>query len=371
MRDTLRVGAVNVQGLRTAHKRIRFFQTFLSSYFQILLISDTHCRTPEEADLWTRELVAFRCQGLFAAENPTAIIWKDSAGIGPPLAVNPFTRFFPPPHRTTDMVISLNDVPTHLMAVYAPVGQSERIDFFELFYDQLDTIHYRQHIWGGDWNCVLEDTLDSTLPPSTLDPSRVLLDRCLQAVQASDSYRMLYPTARGVTNFMRANVAERRLDRIYLTGPLQASLSEADVHVGMHLAERSTHCPVSVAITLVHSRLRDRTTFKLGLHTLAIPWVQEYIRGELQAFVPQASTASGHWSELKRVLISASRQASHLAARMARRDPHFSQVPSKELHARLPSGLYSEDSVSLSLRLRRVQQQAVLPPLRRTPESAP
>ncbi|KAK9238402.1 hypothetical protein V1525DRAFT_440364 [Lipomyces kononenkoae] len=56
---------------------------------------------------------------------------------------------------------------------------------------------------------------------------------------------------------------------------------------------------------------------------------------------------------------------------MARRDPHFSHVPAKELHARLPSGLYSEDSVSLSLRLRRVQQQPVLSPLRRTPESAP
>ncbi|KAK9369514.1 hypothetical protein V1509DRAFT_619683 [Lipomyces kononenkoae] len=238
MRDTLRVGAVNVQGLRTAHKRIRFFQTFLSSYFQILLISDTHCRTPEEADLWTRELVAFRCQGLFAAENPTAIIWKDSPGIGPPLAVNPFTRFFPPPHRTTDMVISLNDVPTHLMAVYAPVGQSERIDFFELFYDQLDTIHYRQHIWGGDWNACLR--IPST-PPSPLRRWIRSSGVGPYALSHSACGYQFYASQRGPAatgSYLRNRAITSRYGRG----------RRPRWHA---LAERSTHCPFSVAITLV------------------------------------------------------------------------------------------------------------------------
>ncbi|KAK9365080.1 hypothetical protein V1509DRAFT_634329 [Lipomyces kononenkoae] len=319
--------------MRDIRRRIQFFQTFLSSYFQILLISDTHCRTPEEADLWTRELVAFRCQGLFAAENPTAIIWKDSAGIGPPLTVNSFTRFFPPPHRTTDMVISLNDVPTHLMAVYAP-----------LCYDQVDTIHYRQHIWGGTPSTPPSPLrrfpgFAGPMPPGSSGIGHAwgyefYAGQCGRAAIGSHLLNWA---------FASLSVRGRRPRWHALGGALDALSGFGGHHARAFTPARLDH-------------LQTRASHPCD------PVGEEYIRGELQAFVPQTSTESGQWVELKQVLISAGRQASHLAARMARLDPHFSLVPSKELHVRLFSGLYSEDSVSLSLRLRGVQQQAVLPP---------
>ncbi|KAK9324876.1 hypothetical protein V1517DRAFT_315946 [Lipomyces orientalis] len=177
---------------RTSKKRNDFFDYFQRSSFAILLLSETGQPTIDEIALWETELLHRGCQGLFSEFAYTGIIWKNNAHLGEPLARNRFSRTLTEPHqlRCTDVVFSLDNVPTHFMAVYAPTDPVRRAPFFTSLIEALPALRYRQHLWGGDWNCVHSPELDAAHLPVSQDHTSALLETLFNTLQAGDTFRL-------------------------------------------------------------------------------------------------------------------------------------------------------------------------------------
>ena len=155
--------------------------------------------------------------------------------------------------------------------VYAPSGSGnrrERWNFFnELFAHILQVGGDKLPVMAGDWNAILEQCDTTRNFESKLCK---VLARLVRTLNYTDSFRHLHPGAREYTFHRGANIAQSRLDRVYLPPHILQHLLSVQHKPGI-----SDHCKVEVELDLTpgraqpHSQQR-KTFWKLNTSLLEI-----------------------------------------------------------------------------------------------------
>ncbi|KAK9369747.1 Endonuclease/exonuclease/phosphatase [Lipomyces kononenkoae] len=246
------------------------FDYFQRSTFTILLLSETGRPSADEIAIWDIELSHRGCRGLF-----TESAYKRMLTMASLLLATGFSNTLAEEYqeRCADVVFYIEDSPTLIMAVYAPTDTARRASFFTAIMEATPALRYRQHIWGGDWNCVHCPEIDAAHIPATPDRTPDILETILNTLQAGDTFRLLYTYRRRFTNTPPTG-AGHRLDRIYVSGAFLDSFSQATIHLSPDVYF-STHVPISASFAMASGHRRDSNTFRLCRHNLALPWVQQ------------------------------------------------------------------------------------------------
>ncbi|KAA8913954.1 hypothetical protein TRICI_003065 [Trichomonascus ciferrii] len=168
--------------------------------------------------------------GLLSTTGQTGILWKSLS------STNIRVEEIPHQHnqkRITDIYIYMDNYKLRLTSVYAPTTDKQVSEkFFPKLIEEFSSNETANTPWaiGGDWNCVLDPSLDQT-SHTTVDPPQTL--RCLQEFllrhSLADSYRSFYPKKRAYTNQASASPSKRRLDRLYVNPPLIGMLRKVKI----------------------------------------------------------------------------------------------------------------------------------------------
>lgn len=105
------------------------------------------------------------------------------------------------------------------MNVYAPSGGSNvhlRREFFDSLSEYIDTDDDScLNILGGDFNCIVDVSLDVDTTRNYSDPTSKQLINITKSLGLSDIYRKFHPDSKGFT-FLSSNGTKSRIDRFYL-----------------------------------------------------------------------------------------------------------------------------------------------------------
>ena len=105
-----------------------------------------------------------------------------------------------------------------LVYIYAPNQGTERVGFFTLLKNKIRNYHQDQFIIGGDFNCVLDFTVDRTSEEPHPQSSQNL-NSIITHLDLLDTWRVKYLQSRQYTWVRVSNnmVSTARLDRIYIS----------------------------------------------------------------------------------------------------------------------------------------------------------
>jgi exonuclease III len=170
----------------------------------------------------------------------TAILWKASLNVS---EINQLVE------RRAQSVKLAGET---FINVYAPSGSGNRRERWEFFNDLFTHIIQsgkdKLPVMAGDWNAILELT-DTT--NNFQSKFCKVLARLIANMNYTDSFRHLHPGAREYTFHRGANIAQSRLDRVYLPPHLVQYLLSAQHKPGI-----SDHCKVEVELDLSPAQVR-------------------------------------------------------------------------------------------------------------------
>ena len=215
-----RVVAVNVNGLADASKRRTFFAWVHDQKCDVVLLSETHCKSPDQGQQWVQEGTgrrAWRGQAFFACANGHQQRQRPTSGVAVLLSQRIVAA-----EAEAEIEYADNEggrllrvrwqAPwgQHLaaMAVYAPAVAACRPSFYATEYMRaLDAgMGGARLIVGGDFNCALT-AADVMAAPGTnpLASSRMVGGQDLQLVNSTadlvDVWRKLYPHRQQPTHY--------------------------------------------------------------------------------------------------------------------------------------------------------------------------
>ena len=194
------------------------------------------------------------------------------------------------------------------MNIYAPSGTANRklrwAFFNELFLHLLPAGGEKLPVLAGDFNAVLtaEDTARNFAPKYCK-----VLDNLVTQLNYTDSFRHLHPTAREYTFHRGANIAQSRLDRVYLPPHLVNKLVSVS-----HQAGISDHSKVELKLALTvgqTDRLRPerrKTFWKLNTSLLDDPNFKiqfQILYTRLSNLIPEYEDHGQWWEELAKPTI--------------------------------------------------------------------
>lgn len=323
--------------------------------------------------------------GVIPASGRSGILWKfdDHSDISFTINDHPSLN-----DRVTDIYLSFQDYKIRLTAVYAPTTdlQSSSKDenqlektFFSRLRDTLCQDGVEELPWalGGDWNCVLDATLDQVGSSSRPDPpsTRQSLQYLLSHHGLKDSYRHFYPKKIDYTNDAAAHYAKRRLDRLYLSADLLGLLQRSEI-----LTRQKTSTHRHYRCTFADRDCTQGRGVWKGKHTLLSK--TEYRNIILQAIakykrsIPANADPIQVWEDLKKVCIDAFKQIDTKEKATHQTDPDSKKAytaDSMRIEAGLPPQAMTDEAGSVKLRVsmvRRSKQIAELRPGLRAPATS-
>ena len=183
---------LNVNGLGTKKRRLKFFCWFRKLKFDLLFLQETHCYDESTALGWSQEWGP--------KENS---IWTTGSSNSKGVAV-----LFKP-HSKNELSnlkvdhdegryiyfeMKLEDNNFKFINIYAPNDPKDRVLFFKKLNLWID--NQNKNVIGGDYNCTLDDKLDRMNCISENDTGRDELKDMMRRKYLLDIYRSRYPDKR-------------------------------------------------------------------------------------------------------------------------------------------------------------------------------
>ena len=308
---TLRLLSLNVNGLQDKDKRRWLFNLLERDKWDIILLQETHHRSPEEGAAWAQEGPnglrcnwsgpAFWCH-YTSQSRGVAILFRTTARI------SDFTvRHSSATGRTLSVDFTFGGLPYTVVCVYAPSVAADRPQYFtqELFPSMPADRHL---LVGGDFNCIAgqQDMLDPASPPG----QRTLgywtgLRHVETEHHLYDVWRDLNADRRAFTHIATSGQSAARLDRWLISEQLRARVSKEPQATGHVIGYPGDHLGVSLCLTAPASTLYGAAVWRLPLHLLDDQPFCDRIADEVPAYLaahplgPQL-TRGHRWENLKR-----------------------------------------------------------------------
>ena len=308
---TLRLLSLNVNGLQDKDKRRWLFNLLERDKWDIILLQETHHRSPEEGAAWAQEGPnglrcnwsgpAFWCH-YTSQSRGVAILFRTTARI------SDFTvRHSSATGRTLSVDFTFGGLPYTVVCVCAPSVAADRPQYFtqELFPSMPADRHL---LVGGDFNCIAgqQDMLDPASPPG----QRTLgywtgLRHVETEHHLYDVWRDLNADRRAFTHIATSGQSAARLDRWLISEQLRARVSKEPQATGHVIGYPGDHLGVSLCLTAPASTLYGAAVWRLPLHLLDDQPFCDRIADEVPAYLaahplgPQL-TRGHRWENLKR-----------------------------------------------------------------------
>ena len=209
----LRVCSINVRGLREKISRLALFQALRQTKGDIFFLQEIHGVTADIA-LWSQEWGGKCLFNMYTTrEAGVAILFRQSLDIDVEQTCTDTKG------RLLRAQTRFMNQPLNLVNIYAPSGGSntrQRKEFFSSLTDYVNgDSETCLNLVGGDFNCILNDSLDCNFPRDYSDSSAKCLRDITQTLGLSDIYRIFHPDSKGFT-FHSSNGTRSRIDRFYI-----------------------------------------------------------------------------------------------------------------------------------------------------------
>lgn len=242
--ETLRVGSLNINGLRDGKKRNLLLEFIRVKYLSIVFLQETHSSVSNEVDWglwWEGERVLSHGTNLSAG---VAVLFS------PALKVKILRKTEIEPGRLVAVRAEISNLFFLFVNIYAPNSGTDRLQLFvklEQFLKQQRDGDFI--ILGGDWNCTLDFTRDRNgEEPHIQSASR--LASVMKNIGVSDMWRENNPLTKQYTwvKINNGRVSGARLDRIYVS----QNVKNRVVHTAIIPTSLSDHKFITVECTLVN-----------------------------------------------------------------------------------------------------------------------
>lgn len=135
--------------------------------------------------------------------------------------------------RMLTVVIESDDQTSYVLSnVYAPAGgtnKTARKEFFSSLENTLKDLRPNNYILGGDFNCVLDNSLDRSTPPAAnSDASKTTLTHLIRELQCEDIWRLHHPDEKVFTHRSHFGTAVR-IDRFYTSRVFRHAIISSDI----------------------------------------------------------------------------------------------------------------------------------------------
>ena len=220
----LRVGSLNINGGRDRHKRALVSEVASQKGIDVLFLQETHTNQVDEVEwgLWWEGTYALSHGSTSSAG--VAIMFRASAKAVILSTVEVVKG------RLLIVKAEIKGVVLCFINLYGPNQGSERVGIFNLLNNELQNYHQEQLIFGGDFNCTLDFTVDRTSEEPHPQSARSLRNIIMQ-MDLLDAWRVKHPQARQYTWVRVSNnrVSAARLDRIYISKNLSSRLVQSGI----------------------------------------------------------------------------------------------------------------------------------------------
>lgn len=194
----IKVAAWNVNGLNNPIKRRLVFDKLRKSKAHIMLLQETHS-SPQSSSLWKQE---WGGEILFNHGSPSsrgvAIL------IDRQISFRLLRLISDDDGRFLGADLELGDDTFSFGSIYAPTQDkpNDQIHFLTNTETLLQDLSCVNLILGGDFNCLLEPSLDknsSSPMPSNSDKARASLNALINNLDVSDTWRIRHPNRKSFT----------------------------------------------------------------------------------------------------------------------------------------------------------------------------
>ena len=246
----------NINGASTHEKKKDVFDYIRKKHFDIIFLQETHCKS--ETENLVRAIWGYNC---FVCGNSTA---KKGVAI---LFNNTFTYKI---HNIIKddvdgsyiiMDISIFEERFTLANIYGP-SDKDSPDFFTKVFDIIDNIGNRQVVTAGDFNVILNPSIDARNYKSycSRPKSRRCINEIMERMDLVDIYRKVYPIKRQYTWRKFNTIQQSRLDYFLISDSLVTSVKNIDIIPGY----RSDHSIVCLSIINNMTNFRPKTYWKFN-----------------------------------------------------------------------------------------------------------
>ena len=254
--ENLKIASFNMNGAGTYEKQKDVFDFLRKKKFDIIMLQETHWKTESEnyiRSLWGYNL--FVC-GYSSAKNGVAILFNNSFDYK-------IHKIVKDDNNGTYLLldISIFNERYTIANLYGP-SNKDSPDFFEHLFNEIETLGNEKVITGGDWNVVLDPSVDARnyLSYNSRPKSRSVIKQKMKDSDLVDIYRLVYPEKRAYSWRKFNTIKQSRLDYFIISDSLVSLVNFVDILPGY----RSDHSIICLYINTNQMNNTKKTYWKFN-----------------------------------------------------------------------------------------------------------
>ena len=224
--QSLKIGSLNINGGgRDRQKRALISEVATQKRVDVLFLQETHTTPADEIDWglwWEGSCTLSHGTNLSAG---VAVLFRKDAN-AKVLSSTEVVK-----GRLLIVKAEIEGSAFCFANIYAPNRGTERVGFFALLESEVGNYQHDHFIFGGDFNCTLDFTIDRTSEEPHPQSSQSL-SGVIAHLDLLDTWRVKHPQSRQYTWVRVRNnrVSAARLDRIYISKSLSSRLIKSHIN---------------------------------------------------------------------------------------------------------------------------------------------
>ena len=291
--SSLKLATFNVNGTGKYEKQKDIFDFLRKKKFDLVMLQETHWKT--ESENYIRTLWGYNCIvcGTSTSKNGVAILFNNSFKytIHNVIRDNENGCFI-------IMDITIFEKRYTIVNVYGP-SDKDNPNFFESLFGQIGNNNNEQVIIAGDWNVILNPSVDARNYQSynSRPRSRKFLVDKMEQLDLVDIYRTVYPSNRSYTWRKFNTIKQSRLDYFIISDSLIADVTHVDIIPGY----RSDHSIVCLFINTDQTNQTHKPYWKFNNSLLRDKFYIDSIKETIEKTIKQYAVPVYNFDNLKDV----------------------------------------------------------------------
>ena len=252
----LKFATFNVNGAGKYEKQKDIFDFLRKKKFDVIMLQETHWRT--ESENYIRTMWGYNCFvcGASTSKNGVAILFNNSFSYN---VHNIIKDDVNGSYLILDVTIFGKRY--SIVNVYGP-SDKDTPEFFEEIFEKIENINNEQVIASGDWNVILNPSIDARNYQSynSRPRSRNIIQGKMEHLELVDIFRKVYPNKKAYSWRKFNSIKQSRLDYFLISDVLIPEVSYVDILSGY----RSDHSIVCLYINTNQVKQKNNTYWKFN-----------------------------------------------------------------------------------------------------------
>ena len=254
--SSLKITTFNMNGAGAYEKQKDVLDFLRKKKFDIIMLQETHWKT--ESENYIRSLWGYNCyiSGVSTAKNGVAILFNNSFDYKVHNIIRDDIN-----GRYIILDITIFENRYTITNVYGP-SDKDNPDFFSNLFHVINNVGNQQMITGGDWNTILNPSVDARnyLSYSSRPRNRKILNETMENLDLVDIYRVVFPNKKAYTWRKFNTIKQSRLDYFIISNSLVTEVNFVDILTGY----RSDHSLVCLYLNTEHKNDNKKSYWKFN-----------------------------------------------------------------------------------------------------------